>query len=283
MSKLKPILKWVGGKRQLLSQIIPLIPEHNTYIEAFIGGGAVLFDLAPQNAIISDYNSELINLYNVIKEQPQALIEALKVHSELNSSEYFYKIRSMDRDATYKELPNYERAARIVFLNKTCFNGLYRVNSQGFFNSPYGKYKRPKICDEELINRLSDYFNRNDIKIFCQDYKETLKMAEKGDFVYLDPPYMPISVSSSFTGYTDNGFSYEMQKQLRDECIKLKEKDISFIQSNSDCPEIRELYKDFDIIPVLAKRSINSKGDRRGNVGEVLICYGIDLGDNNGA
>lgn len=275
MSKLKPILKWVGGKRQLLSQIIPLIPKHNKYIEPFIGGGAVLFDLAPKKAVISDFNSELINLYKVIKTSPKELVEVLKTHADNNSNDHFYNIRSLDREESFKNLSDVEKAARIVYLNKTCFNGLYRVNSLGFFNSPYGKYKNPKICDEELIYRLSEYFNKNDIKIFCQDYKETLKEAKKGDFVYLDPPYMPISISSSFTGYTENGFSYKCQEELRDECVKLKERGVSFIQSNSDCPEIRELYKDFKIISVEAKRNINSKGDKRGPVGEVLICSGI--------
>lgn len=270
-----PVLKWVGGKRQLLDEIMPLIPKKiSTYVEPFVGGAAVLFELQPKKAIINDYNKELINVYCVIRDFPEELINELEKHKENNSEEYFYKIRSLDRSDKFSNLTNIERAARIIYLNKTCYNGLYRVNSLGQFNSPYGKYKNPNIVNQATIRAVSKYFNKNKITIIDGDYKDSLKRLRKGAFVYLDPPYMPISSSASFTGYTEGGFDYEKQKELRDECLKLNKKGIKFLQSNSYCPEILELYNDkniFKIIEVKAKRNINSKADKRGEIKEVLI------------
>jgi DNA adenine methylase len=269
-----PILKWVGGKRQLISEIMPLIPKsYSTYVEPFVGGAAVLFELQPNKAIINDYNSELINVYEVIRDNPEELIEQLRYHSDNNSSDYFYEVRIMDREQSYKNLSKVDKAARVIYLNKTCYNGLYRVNSAGQFNSPYGKYVNPKIVDITTIRAISKYFNQNNIKICNGDYKESLKGLRKGAFVYLDPPYMPISSSSSFTGYTEGGFSYAQQIELRGQCDKLKKKGIPFLQSNSDCIEIRELYSEYQILTVKAKRNINSKGDSRGEINEVLIYY----------
>lgn len=272
----KPILKWVGGKRQLLDDIIPLITKNNysTYVEPFIGGGAVLFELQPQKAIINDYNSELINVYRVIKTNPEKLIEQLTLHKTNNDESYFYEIRSLDRSEIYSTLSDVEKAARIIYLNKTCYNGLYRVNSSGQFNSPYGKYKNPDIVNSTAIKAMSHYLNKNNIKINQGDYKESLKGLRKGTLVYLDPPYMPLSSSSSFTGYTEAGFGYQQQVELRDECIKLHKKGIRFLQSNSYCDGILDLYKDvegFHILTVKAKRYINSKADKRGEIDEVLI------------
>ena len=169
-----------------------------------------------------------------------------------------------------------QKAARIIYLNKTCYNGLYRVNSAGQFNSPYGKYKNPNIVNATTIRAMSKYLKNPKIKIKQGDYREALKGLRKGAFVYLDPPYMPISSSSSFTGYTEKGFSYKQQVALKNECDKLKEKGISFLQSNSDCPEIRELYKEYDIMTVQAKRSINSNANKRGEISEVLIYYATE-------
>ncbi|MEF9920713.1 DNA adenine methylase [Anaerorhabdus sp.] len=271
----KPIVKWVGGKRQLLDEIRPFLNCHfSSYIEAFVGGGAVIFDLQPKKAIINDFNEELINVYKVIKENPQELIIELMHHKKMNSEEYFYRIRGLDRKNEYTNLSDIERAARIVYLNKTCYNGLYRVNSSGFFNSPYGKYKNPDIVNNTVIMAMSDYFNKNDIKIISGDYKDVLKKARKGSFVYLDPPYMPISDTSAFTGYTEGGFNYQSQVELRDECIKLHKKGVKFLQSNSYCDEIVDLYgsiEGFKIKIVKAKRSVNSKGNDRGEIDEVLI------------
>ncbi len=270
-----PILKWVGGKRQLLNEIMPLVNKNcSTYIEPFVGGGAVLFELQPQKAIINDYNKELINVYTSVRDYSEDLINELELHEKNNSEEYFYNIRSLDRIEEYKSLSNVEKAARIIYLNKTCYNGLYRVNSAGQFNSPYGRYKNPNIVNAVTIRAMSKYLKQKDITIYNEDYKAILKLAKKGSFVYLDPPYMPISSSASFTGYTENGFSYEQQVLLKEECDKLRDKQIPFLLSNSDCQEIRELYKEYIIKTVKAKRTINSNADKRGEINEVLIYYG---------
>lgn len=269
-----PILKWVGGKRQLLPEIIPMIEgNYSTYVEPFVGGGAVLFELQPKKAIINDFNSELVNVYCVVRDHCEKLIKVLERHEENNSSDYFYEIRGLDREDSYSEMSDVEKAARIIYLNKTCYNGLYRVNSSGFFNSPYGKYKNPNIVNAPVLRAMSLYLNKNKIKIMNGDYKAVLKNLRRGAFVYLDPPYMPISTSAAFTGYTENGFSFEQQVELKEECDKLRKKGIRFLQSNSDCPEIRELYKDYEIKTVQAKRFINSVADKRGEINEVLIYY----------
>lgn len=267
---LKPILKWVGGKRQLLDDILPLIPQCSTYVEPFVGGGAVLLSLQPKKAVINDYNAELINVYVCVRDHLEELLEMLERHKELNSAGHFYKVRALDREPGFEDLPPVERAARIIYLNKTCYNGLYRVNSAGQFNSPYGKYKNPAIVNEPVVRAMSTYLNGG-VKILCGDYGQALKGLRKGAFVYLDPPYMPISSSSSFTGYTEGGFGYDEQVRLKEECDKLASKGVHFIQSNSDCPEIRALYSDYEILTVKAKRAINSRGNRRGEINEVLI------------
>lgn len=270
-----PVLKWVGGKRQLISDIEPLIPKSiSTYVEPFVGGGAVLFHLQPKKAIINDYNQELMNVYQVIKDKPNELIEVLQEHKGLNSEDYFYEIRSLDRSENYENMTDVEKAGRVIYLNKTCFNGLFRVNRAGFFNTPYGKYKNPSIVNEVTIKAVSNYFNSAKIKFLTGDYKEALRRLRRGAFVYFDPPYVPISSSSSFTGYTEHGFDYEKQVELRDECLKLHNRGVKFLQSNSYSPEILELYSDqkvFNIEIVKAKRSINSQVDKRGEISEVLI------------
>lgn len=271
---ISPILKWVGGKRQLLPEIMPLINKNcSTYVEPFVGGGAVFFELQPKKAIINDFNSELINVYKVVRDNVEELISILERHNELNSEEYFYEVRGLDRTDRFQDITAVEKAARVIYLNKTCYNGLYRVNAAGHFNSPYGKYKNPNIVNATTLRAMSKYLNKYNIDIRQGDYKEVLKGLRKGAFVYLDPPYMPISTSSSFTGYTENGFSYEQQVELKKECDKLKKKRIAFLQSNSDCSEIRELYKDYRIITVQARRSINSNAKKRGEINEVLIYY----------
>lgn len=270
-----PVLKWVGGKRQLISDIEPFIPKSiSTYVEPFVGGGAVLFHLQPKKAIINDYNQELMNVYQVIKDKPNELMEVLQEHKGLNSEDYFYEIRSLDRSENYENMTDVEKAGRVIYLNKTCFNGLFRVNRAGFFNTPYGKYKNPSIVNEVTIKAVSNYFNSAKIKFLTGDYKEALRRLRRGAFVYFDPPYVPISSSSSFTGYTEHGFDYEKQVELRDECLKLHNRGVKFLQSNSYSPEILELYSDqkvFNIEIVKAKRSINSQVDKRGEISEVLI------------
>lgn len=269
---LSPMLKWVGGKRQLLSDIVPLIDQKcSTYVEPFIGGGAVLFDIQPKKAIINDYNQELINVYRTVRDNLDALLDELRNHEDKNSEDYYYEIRALDREEHFHDMSDVEKAARIIYLNKTCYNGLYRVNSSGQFNSPYGRYKKPNIVNEPVLKAISRYFNANEIEIINGDYKEVLNKLDKKAFVYLDPPYMPISSSSSFTGYTDGGFDYAHQVELKEECDKLTEQGIRFVQSNSDCKEIRELYKGYKIRIVKAKRSINSDAKKRGEINEVLI------------
>lgn len=277
-TKLSPILKWVGGKRQLLKYINPLLPKKiSTYVEPFVGGGALLFNLQPKKAIINDYNEDLMNVYRVVKDEPNTLLDYLEMHNELNCQEYFYQVRSLDRSESYEKLSNVEKAARIIYLNKTCYNGLFRVNQAGQFNSPYGKYKNPNIVNRPTILAVSKYFNDNNIKIVSGDYRQALKGLRKGAFVYFDPPYLPISSSSSFTGYTENGFGYKDQVNLKEECDKLHKRGINFILSNSDHPAICELYKDYKLITLKAKRIVNSKGNKRGEVNEVLVMnYNVD-------
>lgn len=271
---LSPILKWVGGKRQLLSEIIPLINKKcTTYVEPFVGGGAVLFELQPKKAIINDFNAELINVYTTVRDHAEELITSLEKHHQNNSENYFYQVRELDRTAEFNTMSSIEKAARIIYLNKTCYNGLYRVNAAGQFNSPYGKYKNPNIVNAATIRAMSKYLSTNDITINQGDYREVLHNLPKGSFVYLDPPYMPVSTSSSFTGYTEMGFDYQQQEELKQECDLLRQQGIHFLQSNSDCPEIRELYKDYKVITVQAKRSINSNAAKRGEINEVLIYY----------
>lgn len=270
MTELKPILKWVGGKRQLLPKLTPLIPEFDYYCEPFVGGGALLFHLQPPRATINDYNPELINVYEVIRDNVDELIEDLKKHE--NTPEYFYSIRSKDRDQdVYSTLTPTERASRIIYLNKTCFNGLYRVNAAGQLNVPFGKYKNPNIVNEEGLRAISKYFNTADITIKHGDYTEALKNLPKKSFVYLDPPYDPVSVTASFTGYTSGGFSRSEQVRLRECCDDLNSRGIKFMLSNSATDFIKEQYSDYNIQIVKAARAINSKGSKRGAVDEVVI------------
>lgn len=204
-SLLRPVLKWVGGKRQLLDVIAPLIPPSPTlYVEPFVGGAAVLLHKHPQKALINDANEELINVYRIVRDDPDALLDLLYKHEQKNSSDYFYEIRGLDRMVEFNRLTDVQRAARIIYLNKTCFNGLFRVNSAGQLNAPYGRYKHPSIVNEPGIRALSNYL-QGDITIRCGDYAECLRDLPKGAFVYFDPPYMPITATSAFTGYTQGG------------------------------------------------------------------------------
>lgn len=267
-----PIVKWAGGKRQLLDVIMPLIPEFGTYYEPFVGGGAVLFSLRPVKAVINDSNRELMNVYRVVKEQPEELIALLREHSEKNSREYFYQIRAQDRSLeSYMGMSDAERAARIIYLNKTCFNGLFRVNRAGEFNTPWGRYKNPNIVNENAVRAMSLYLNQADILLLCEDYRETFKGIGKDAFVYFDPPYMPLSASASFTGYTAAGFGPQQQRELKKQCDLLNRRGVRFLLSNSCCQFIEDLYRDYIIDRVPARRAVNAKGDRRGAVDELLI------------
>lgn len=271
---INPIVKWAGGKRQLLQEIMPLINRNCiTYVEPFLGGGAVFFALQPQKAIINDLNSELMNVYAMVRDFAEDLINELEIHEKNNCEDYYYEIRALDRMSQFSDMSCIQKAARILYLNKTCYNGLYRVNASGQFNSPYGRYKNPNIVNASSIRIMSRYLQSSHIDIRNSDYREVLEELQQGTFVYLDPPYMPLSSSASFTGYTEGEFSYEHQMELKKECDKLRKKGISFLQSNSDCLEIRELYQDYKLKTVQAKRNINSKSQKRGEVNELLIYY----------
>lgn len=267
-----PLLKWVGGKRQLLTEIKQFLPSDilsRTYCEPFLGGGAVLFDLKPQKAVVNDFNEELINVYRVVKEHPNELIESLKSHK--NTADYFYKIRALDRSPKFSLLSPIERASRIIFLNKTCYNGLYRVNSAGEFNSPFGNYKNPNIINEHGIHAVSKYLNSADIQLLYGDYEKALETLPQTAFVYLDPPYHPVSESSNFTGYVSGGWEEKDQVRLRDACNVLDNRGIRFLLSNSDTAFIKEIYGAYRIHTVSATRAVNSVASNRGPVNELLI------------
>ena len=266
-----PVVKWVGGKRQLLPQILPLIPKRMTaYCEPFLGGGAVLFALQPKRALVNDLNQDLITVYRVIKENADALIEHLSRHE--NTPEYFYRIRDLDRDkAAYAALSDVEKASRLLYLNKTCYNGLFRVNASGAFNSPYGHYRRPNIVNEQTIRGVSRYFNSCDITFFSGDFAAVLEQVPKGGFVYLDPPYDPVSDTASFTGYNKGGFGREEQVRLKECCDALTARGVKFLLSNSATPFIRELYGSYRVSLVQARRAVNSVASRRGAIEEVLV------------
>ena len=267
---LAPFVKWVGGKRQLLKYIKPILPESiNTYYEPFIGGGALLFDHKPSVAVINDYNKELINTYNVIKGDVEALIADLKTH--VYDKDYFYEIRSLDRNSDYSSMSDLKRASRLLYLNKSCFNGLYRVNSKGEFNSPFGSYTNPNIVNEDTLVAVSRYLNNNNVTTRTGDFQEAVFDAQDGDFVYFDPPYDPVSKSANFTAYSKLGFSREDQERLRDLCIELTDRGVKFLLSNASTDFINELYSGFTILEVGANRAINSNGAKRKKVQEVLV------------
>lgn len=266
-----PVVKWVGGKRQILYQIKKYVPEtFSTYYEPFLGGGAVLFELQPPKAVVNDINSELINIYEVIKDSVEELIGDLKKYK--NEEDAFYEKRELDRDKErYNRLTPVQKASRIIYLNKTCYNGLFRVNKAGEFNTPFGNYKNPNIVNEITLRAVSKYFNKARITFTCQDFEFVLKRARKGAFVYLDPPYDPVSDTASFTGYDKGGFDRNEQIRLKKTCDKLNEKGIKFLLSNSATDFIKELYRNYKIEIIQAKRAVNSRADKRGEIDEVLV------------
>lgn len=270
--KLKPVTKWVGGKRKLLPELHQLKPNtYNNYYEPFFGGGAFLFDLMPENAVINDQNSELINVYRIIKESPKELIELLTQHKENNSKEYYLDLRAADRDGRIDAMNDVEKAARIMYMLKVDFNGLYRVNSKGQFNVPYGRYKNPSIVDAENIMNVSSYFNSNNITILEGDFATAVESAQNNDLVYFDPPYIPLNVTSNFTAYTADGFDDKDQIRLRDIFFDLANKGVNVMLSNSDTELTRELYKDAVIHEVMVGRAINSDATKRGKISELII------------
>lgn len=269
----KPIIKWVGGKARLMPTLLPLMPEEKSdYVEPFAGGLAVLFAVAPQTAHVNDNNQELVNLYEVVRDNPEGLLAALRGHKEADNEEHFYEVRAIDRDpCAFSSLSPVERAARFVYLNKTAYNGLWRVNSQGQMNAPYGRYKRPAIVNEDGIRAASAFFSGRDVTFTTGDFSDTISYVKRGTFVYLDPPYDPISKTAAYTGYTSGGFGRADQERLRNYCDELDRLGASFMLSNADTEFINDLYDGYHIVKVRAPRAISCKGDGRKAVSEVVV------------
>lgn len=262
------IVKWAGGKKQLLSQLVPLFPKQfKRYFEPFAGSAAVALFLAKQNQdkkfFISDVNAELMETYEVIRDNPNKLIALLVTHKAKNSSAHFYRVRS-SKPATKEE-----RAARFLYLNRTCFNGLHRVNSKGEFNVPFGKYKNPNVVQAEKIKELSKTFKN--FNIATNDFEKVSKECKAGDFVYFDPPYYPLDRKPSFTKYAKGDFLENEQVQLAKLFNQLDERGVHCMLSNSDTQFIRKLYANYNIYTVQAKRMINCRADGRGKVNEVVV------------
>lgn len=264
----KPFLKWPGGKRQLLRELLRHMPKkYGRFFEPFVGGGALFFAVKPEYGYISDINPELINVYEVVQNDVEKLIESLRKHK--NTERYFYQLRDIDLSEEYKHWGKVERASRLIYLNKTCFNGLYRMNSDGHFNVPYGFYKNPNIVDEQNLIACSALLKKTEIAL--ASFEAVEKKARKGDFVYFDPPYVPLNKTSSFTKYYKDDFDLDAQFALRELCDRLDEKGVMFLLSNSYTDTVRELYKKYEVKIVRANRAINCKADGRGKINELII------------
>jgi len=267
----RPFIKWAGGKTQLLTNILRELPAKiPTYYEPFMGGAAVFFALAAegriQRAVLNDWNKELVETYETVRDEPDALIEALtalKARYTNDAEGTFAQVRASEPETKVA------RAARMIFLNKTCFNGLYRVNRAGKFNVPFGKFKNPGIFDAELLRACSQALHN--VEIHNGDFADCVKSARLGDVAYFDPPYVPVSVTANFTSYTAIGFSMADQERLATLFGVLSDRGVHVLLSNADVASVRDLYRDFQIVSVQVKRQINSKADRRGPVGEVIV------------
>ena len=260
----KPFLKWAGGKSQLVGEILKRFPTtFRRYHEPFLGGGAVFFALQPRAAVLSDVNRELVETYLAIRNDVDNVIRALSRHQP--DEAHYYKVRAQSAAGLSLE----ESAARTIFLNKTCFNGLYRVNRRGEFNVPFGRYRNPKFCDPENLSRVAESLQRAELHI--QSVFDISRRVRRGDLVYFDPPYDPVSKTSSFTAYAKDGFGREEQIRLAELFARLAKRGVHVVLSNSDTPFIQDLYKGFRIDRVYARRAINARADRRGPVGELII------------
>lgn len=273
MIKGKPFVKWAGGKRQIIDKLKRYVPdEFDTYYEPFIGGGALLFELSPRRAVINDSNEELMNVYSVLcdEEKFKKMCSVLNHYEKEHCKEFYYDIRNKDRNKNaYKRLSDYTRAARTIYLNKACFNGLYRVNSKNEFNVPFGKKERVNTYDGGNLITVSNYLTMNDVEILSVDFEQSVKNAKKGDFIYFDPPYD--SETSTFNSYTEDGFGKDEQIRLAKVFKELDSRGCYVMLSNHNTSLINDLYKNFNIHVIEAKRNINSNGKKRGKVKEVII------------
>ena len=273
MIKGKPFVKWAGGKRQIIDKLKSYAPyEFDTYYEPFVGGGALLFELAPKKAVINDSNKELMNVYSVLCDEDKfnKMCRLLNNYEVKHSEEFYYDLRNKDKNKkTFDRLSDYTRAARTIYLNKACFNGLYRVNSKNEFNVPFGKKEKVNTYDGGNLITVSNYLTMNDIKILSVDFEEALKDAKKGDFVYFDPPYD--SDTNTFNSYTEGGFGKEEQRRLARVFKELDDRGVYVMLSNHNTTLIRELYEGYNINVIEAKRNINSNGSKRGKVEELII------------
>lgn len=275
---MEPVMKWAGGKRQILSKLKELLPPEallgRTYYEPFVGGGSVFLSLAHNKAVVNDSNPELVNVYKQIKDNPNQIIALLQEHATKHCKEYFYEVRAWDRDSDYLELPADVRAARTIYLNRTCFNGLYRVNRSGYFNVPIGSYISPQIIRESQIREISDYLNNNDITILCGDFEDAVSNVKSGDVVYFDPPYdYDDDCSEGFVRYTANQFSRNDLKRLSELCDKLVALGCYVIISNNDTECVQKYFPSdkYDHIHILGRRMINNLSAKRHGVNEVII------------
>lgn len=300
----RPFLKWAGGKTRLIQKYIPYFPKHfNTYYEPFLGGGAVFFHLLPTQSVLTDINPELINVYRCVRDLVEQVISLLAKHQENHSKAYYYQVRSnsLNQDecsGTEDSVPktlgeccgvghnpalggisnlssrfrsnDVEKAARLIYLNKTCFNGLYRENAKGEFNVPIGRYNNPRICNPDLLRLVSSVLQPTQIEV--RSFELVLNYAQTSqDFVYFDPPYYPLNSTSNFTAYSRYSFGKDEQVKLRDTFVMLAKRGVKVMLSNSDCSFTRELYSAFKVHEVLASRAINSDAKRRGKIAEVLV------------
>lgn len=281
MLKAKPFVKWAGGKRQIIDKLQKLVPlEYNTYYEPFVGGGALLFELSPKQAVINDSNKELMNVYKTISTDKgyEETLKLLNTYEKKHNEKFFYQIRNLDKDKMkFEKLSNVERAARTIYLNKACFNGLYRVNRKGEFNVPFNKKLKINTYDGQNMTLAYVYFQTNKITMLNTDFEEAVKDVKKGDFIYFDPPYDSEN-DDTFNSYTEDGFGKEEQIRLARVYKNLSDRGCYVMLSNHNTTLINELYKDYNIHVITAKRNINSKGSKRGNVEEVIITnYEVDL------
>jgi DNA adenine methylase len=264
----RPFLKWAGGKTQLLPELLKRVPpSYNRYLEPFLGGGALYFSLQPKTAYLADYNPELINCFEVVRSNLAELKEELRKYRY--DKEMYYEVRELDRKADYASTSAVARAARFIYLNKTCFNGLYRVNSKGHFNVPFGAYKAPTILDAPNLTACSNALQSAILK--TGSFEDIVEIAEKGDFVYFDPPYAPVSETADFTQYVSGGFDASSQELLLLTCLKLHQKGVKWMLSNSNTNIIQELYRGFKVETVEAGRAINSNAEKRGPILELII------------